>query len=61
MSVLFLLMGASFVLAVGFLLGFIWAVRRGQFEDTETPTLRLLTEDGGVKGNTLKEKKEPHE
>ncbi|MCO5044079.1 MAG: cbb3-type cytochrome oxidase assembly protein CcoS [Kiritimatiellae bacterium] len=61
MSVLFLLMGASFVLAVGFLLGFIWAVRRGQFEDTETPTLRLLTEDGGVKGNPLKEKKEPHE
>ncbi len=61
MGVLFILMGASFLLAAGFLAGFIWAVRRGQFEDTETPTMRLLMEDGGVKGTNLKEKKEPHE
>jgi cbb3-type cytochrome oxidase maturation protein len=28
-----------------FLAGFIWAARSGQFEDTETPSLRPLLDD----------------
>ena len=45
MSVIFLLIPLSIVLAAGFLGAFIWAVRSGQFEDTCTPSMRLLTED----------------
>ena len=45
MSVLVLLMLASLGLGTAFLLAFIWAVRRGQFDDAETPSMRLLSDD----------------
>ena len=45
MSVLFLLILASLVVALLFLAGFIWAVKVGQYDDTSTPSLRVLTED----------------
>jgi cbb3-type cytochrome oxidase maturation protein len=45
MSVLLILILASLGVALVFLGGFIWAVRSGQFEDTSTPSLRLLAED----------------
>jgi cbb3-type cytochrome oxidase maturation protein len=45
MSIIFLLIPLSVVVAVGFLAGFIWAVRTGQYEDTCTPSMRLLLEE----------------
>ncbi len=45
MSVLVILILASLVIALSFLAGFIWAVRSGQFEDTCTPSMRLLAEE----------------
>jgi cbb3-type cytochrome oxidase maturation protein len=45
MSVILILILASLVLAGVFLAGFIWAVRSGQFEDTCTPSMRVLTEE----------------
>lgn len=45
MSVLLLLIAASLGIAVGFLAAFVWAVRSGQYEDTCTPSMRVLTED----------------
>jgi cbb3-type cytochrome oxidase maturation protein len=45
MSVIILLILASLVVALLFLAGFIWAVRSGQYEDTLTPSMRVLTED----------------
>lgn len=45
MSAIYLLIPISFLVAVGFLAGFIWAVRSGQYEDTCTPALRILTDD----------------
>ena len=45
MSVEFLLIPLSILIAGGFLAAFIWAVRSGQYEDTCTPSMRLLTED----------------
>jgi cbb3-type cytochrome oxidase maturation protein len=32
----------SLVLAIGFLGAFFWAVKDGQFDDTETPSRRML-------------------
>lgn len=45
MSVIYLLIPLSIVIATFFLLSFVWAVRSGQYEDTCTPSLRLLTEE----------------
>ena len=45
MIVIFLLIPLSVVVASLFLGAFIWAVRSGQFEDTCTPSMRLLLEE----------------
>lgn len=45
MSVILILILASLALAGTFLAGFIWAVRSGQYEDTLTPSMRMLTDD----------------
>jgi len=45
MSVILLLIPLSILLATCFLWAFIWAVRSGQYEDTCTPSMRLLTEE----------------
>ncbi len=45
MSVILILILASLGLATAFLAGFIWAVKSGQFEDTCTPSMRILTEE----------------
>ena len=42
MSVIYILIGISIVVASGFLGAFIWAVKSGQFEDTYTPSVRML-------------------
>ena len=45
MSVVIILIMASLTVALLFLAGFVWAVRSGQYEDTVTPSLRVLAED----------------
>jgi cbb3-type cytochrome oxidase maturation protein len=45
MIVILLLIPLSIIIAVGFLAAFIWAVRSGQYEDTCTPSMRLLLEE----------------
>lgn len=45
MSVMFILIGCSFILAIGFLLAFIWSVRSGQMDDDYTPSIRILFDD----------------
>jgi len=42
MSVLFILIGASLMLAIGFLVAFLWATHSGQFDDGVTPSIRML-------------------
>lgn len=45
MSALYLLIGTSMLVAIGFLGSFLWAVRKGQYEDDYTPSVRMLFED----------------
>jgi len=56
MSVILILILASLALAATFLAGFIWAVRSGQFEDTHTPSMRVLLDDTSSKTSTTKSK-----
>jgi cbb3-type cytochrome oxidase maturation protein len=45
MSVILILILASLLVALLFLAGFIWSVRSGQYEDTTTPSMRILMDD----------------
>lgn len=42
MSAMFIMIGASLVLAIGFLVAFIWSVKSKQYEDDYTPSVRML-------------------
>ena len=42
MSAIFIMVGASLIIAVGFLISFIWSVKSGQYEDDYTPSVRML-------------------
>lgn len=45
MSVIFILILVSMVVAALFLGAFFWAVRSGQYDDTYTPSVRILFEE----------------
>lgn len=45
MAVIAVLIGFSFIIAVGFLVAFIWSVRSGQYDDKYTPSVRILFEE----------------
>lgn len=44
MDAMYVLIGFSLVVALGFLAAFFWAVRSGQFDDVFTPAIRMLFE-----------------
>lgn len=45
MSVIVVLLLASLLVAAGFLAAFLWSVKSGQFDDDETPAIRMLFDD----------------
>lgn len=45
MSVLFILIGVSLLVAIGFLVSFLWSVKSGQYDDDYTPSVRMLFDD----------------
>ncbi len=42
MSALFVLILVSIIVALGFLIAFIWSVKSGQYDDDYTPSVRML-------------------
>ena len=48
MRALYVLIGFSLLIALGFFLSFIWAVKSGQYEDEYSPSVRILFEDEKV-------------
>lgn len=49
MSVIYILLTISIIVAIIFFVAFIIAVRNGQFDDSYTPSVRMLFEDELVK------------
>ena len=45
MSIIFLILPVTLVLCGGAVLAFAWATRSGQFDDLETPAIRLLHDE----------------
>ncbi len=54
MSVIYILLAISIAVAIGFFIAFILAVKKGQFDDSYTPSVRMLFEDELVKNNSKK-------
>lgn len=45
MSILYLVLPLALIIVLAAVLAFSWAARRGQFDDLETPALRMLHDD----------------
>lgn len=59
MSVIVLLILFSLLVAIIFLIAFIWSVKSGQYDDTYSPSVRILfDEKGRKKPSEEKESKE---
>ena len=56
MEVLYITIGVSIVVALIFFLAFIKSVKSGQYDDTYTPSVRMLFDDELVIGEKKDEK-----
>jgi cbb3-type cytochrome oxidase maturation protein len=45
MSVIFILIPIALIIAGGFLYAFFWATKDGQFDDTYSPSVRILLDN----------------
>lgn len=45
MSVIFIVLPLALVIVAGAVAAYVWAARRGQFDDLDTPALRVLHDD----------------
>ena len=45
MSVIYVVLPLALLIAVGAVVAFIWAARGGQFDDLDTPSVRILHDD----------------
>lgn len=52
MSVIYMLLAISVLLAIIFFVAFIISVRKGQYDDSYTPSVRMLFEDELVEKDT---------
>ena len=57
MSVIYLLLSISIIVAIIFFIAFILAVKKGQYDDSYTPSVRMLFEDELVKKSKKTSKK----
>ena len=49
MEIIYLMIGLSLFMAIGFVVAFVWSIRSGQQEDLITPAMRILHEDEKTK------------
>ncbi|KAA9041110.1 cbb3-type cytochrome oxidase assembly protein CcoS [Ginsengibacter hankyongi] len=56
MSALIILIGASILVATGFLIAFLWSAKSGQYDDDYTPSIRMLFEDAPKSIEVIEEK-----
>ncbi len=58
MSVIYLLLTISILVAILFFIAFIYSVKTGQFDDSYTPSVRMLFDDELVKDKKEKSTKD---
>jgi cbb3-type cytochrome oxidase maturation protein len=50
MSVIFIVVPLATLVVLVAVIAFVWSARRGQFDDLDTPAIRMLHDDVGVEG-----------
>lgn len=45
MNIIILTIPMALIFAAGFVISFLWATSKGQFDDLETPAMRMLKDD----------------
>lgn len=45
MNVIYLVLPLAIILAIGFVAAFIWATRSGQYDDMDSPAVRMLHDE----------------
>ncbi len=58
MSVIYLLISISIVVAIFFFIAFVMAVKKGQYDDDYTPSVRMLFDDELIHSKVEKPKVE---
>lgn len=61
MSVIYLLISISILIAIGFFIAFILAVKTGQYDDDYTPSVRMLFDDELMKSTKNEKRVEKNE
>jgi cbb3-type cytochrome oxidase maturation protein len=56
MAIIIVLISISLLIAVGFLISFLWNMKSGQYDDTYSPSVRMLFDDKPRKKLITKEK-----
>lgn len=56
MEIITLLIFISLIIAVGFLIGFLWSMKSGQYDDTYSPSVRMLFDDKPKSNNKVSRK-----
>ena len=54
MEIIYFMIGLSLLMAIGFLLAYIWSIKTGQQDDLITPSLRIITEEIDLQKNKIK-------
>ncbi len=52
MTVLFVLVPLALAIGLGFLVAFVWATKTGQYDDLDTPAVRMLLDDTDEESKT---------
>ena len=58
MSIIYVLITVSVIVAIVFFIAFVYSVKKGQYDDTYTPSVRMLFEDELVKTKKEQEKRD---
>ncbi|WP_179344388.1 cbb3-type cytochrome oxidase assembly protein CcoS [Winogradskyella ursingii] len=61
MSIIYVLITVSVIVAIIFFIAFVYSVKKGQYDDTYTPSVRMLFEDELVKPKKEQEKSDNKE
>ena len=48
MSVIYIVFPLALLIAIGWIVAYVWASRSGQFDDMDTPAMRALHDDESV-------------
>ncbi len=56
MNIIYMLLAISLLVAIVFFVAFIYSVKSGQYDDTYTPSVRMLFDDELVKNSGTTEK-----